>query len=233
LSTSPSIALLRWTALLAVPVFATGCASIINGTTQTIAVDSTPQGANVELHCMSGTVTGGRTPTSVSVKRKETSCAVTFSKEGFHPATVRLERELSGWYFGNILVGGVVGFIVDAADGAMFTQSPGEVRATLMAVPSASVAAVAAAQPPKPVADRRRMLKSREGKVVAWIADDQAALDSCTDIAHVDPKRRGTAEIALVADEVEKVGGDTVFNPQGTVVYIYKCGALARLGDAR
>jgi hypothetical protein len=43
---------------------------------------------------------------------------VSCSKEGYNPAAQRLESSFTGTTLGNILVGGGIGLIVDAASGA-------------------------------------------------------------------------------------------------------------------
>lgn len=46
---------------------------------------------------------------------------VAVSKKGYPTRNVELRPDLSGWYFGNILLGGVIGMlIVDPATGAMY-----------------------------------------------------------------------------------------------------------------
>lgn len=44
-----------------------------------------------------------------------------FKKDGYADKTVTLDSSLSGWYWGNILVGGLIGMlIVDPLTGAMY-----------------------------------------------------------------------------------------------------------------
>jgi len=45
----------------------------------------------------------------------EVSCR----KAGHQSTDVRVDSEVQGWAFGNILIGGLIGFAVDAASGAM------------------------------------------------------------------------------------------------------------------
>lgn len=119
-------------ALICVSTLTLRCASIVHGTTQTISITSEPRGAKAELKCLEGAVESGLpTPTSVTLKRSKVSCSIVVSKSGYTPVTFELQRNMSGWYIANILIGGLVGFIVDAADGAMFNQSPKSVHAVL------------------------------------------------------------------------------------------------------
>ena len=44
-----------------------------------------------------------------------------FKKDGYDEKTVEIQSTIDGWYFGNILFGGLLGMlIVDPATGAMF-----------------------------------------------------------------------------------------------------------------
>ena len=115
-------------------LFAFGCASIAHQTTQQIPVSSEPAGAEVAVAC--GDVHNDArltTPTVVTVHRKPRHCLITLKKEGYRPAEMKLARQMSSWYLGNLLFGGIVGFIVDAANGAMYNRTPAKLDVTLEA----------------------------------------------------------------------------------------------------
>lgn len=57
---------------------------------------------------------------------------------GYQPFDMTLTRHVSGWVWGNIVFGGLIGLAVDAIDGAFYNLSPEQVSATL-AVNQASV----------------------------------------------------------------------------------------------
>ena len=104
-----------------------GCASIINGQTQAIAFQSEPVGASITVTNKAGeSVHSGTTPTTVSLKRgagyfQPESYTIQFTKQGFKPKEVVITGALSGWYFGNILIGGVIGMVaVDPVTGGMY-----------------------------------------------------------------------------------------------------------------
>ncbi len=90
-----------------------GCATIVSGTTQRVAVTSQPTGAKVTAD---GKMTS-TTPTDFTLERK-TDHALEFSKEGYKTATVMLKRTMNGMGFGNALVGGMIGVGVDMVSGA-------------------------------------------------------------------------------------------------------------------
>jgi hypothetical protein len=90
-----------------------GCATVLNGTSQPVEFESDPDGAQIEL------VTGLKceTPCKYSMKRGHDS-QVTFTKDGYEPVTVYIQSRTGGGVAGNILMGGVIGGVVDASNGA-------------------------------------------------------------------------------------------------------------------
>ena len=92
----------------------TGCASIISGTTQSVFVNSSPSGANVEVDGLQAT-----TPAKLELKRSQPSHNVRVTKEGYEPANVSIGRKFNPWVAGNLFwgYGVVVGVIVDFVSG--------------------------------------------------------------------------------------------------------------------
>lgn len=126
------------TSLLSISIVMTGCASIISGSTQTLSFTSVPENANISITNRAGVkVHTGQTPATVTLKKgagyfKPESYQVTFSKEGYQTKTMTVKGTISGWYFGNILFGGVIGLLaVDPATGAMYSFSSKDVNAIL------------------------------------------------------------------------------------------------------
>ena len=109
-----------------------GCASIVHQTTQEVSVSSNPSGAVITVAC--GDVFNDPkllTPAVVTVHRKPDHCVIGLAKEGYQSKEVSLKKAVSGWYIANLLAGGIVGFIVDAANGAMWNRTPSGVDVTL------------------------------------------------------------------------------------------------------
>ena len=102
-----------------VAFLATGCASIIHGTRQSVMVTSTPP-ATVKLDG----VVQGESPLKLQLRRGDRTQEVKLEKEGCQPSSVSVVRKFSAWYIGNIVFGGAIGIIVDAADGAMWRRAP-------------------------------------------------------------------------------------------------------------
>ena len=97
-----------------------GCATIINGTTQKIPVDTTPQGATAENQDGVGCIT----PCSIELKRNQDHI-ITISKEGFENQSVTCKHVLSPAILGYILLPlGLIGAVVDAASGSLYRLTP-------------------------------------------------------------------------------------------------------------
>ncbi|GAB4237627.1 MAG: hypothetical protein Tsb0034_12840 [Ekhidna sp.] len=114
----------------------TNCASIIHGPTQVVDFSSQPTGASV-------TIDGkeyGNTPQSITLRRMGRSkdeakpkqeYQVKIAMEGYYPYEVKIKREMDGWFLGNILFGGIIGIIIDAANGSMYKLTPDQVIAQM------------------------------------------------------------------------------------------------------
>lgn len=104
-----------------------GCASIVSTSTWPLTVDSTPKGAKVEITDVRGfNVYTGKTPATVLLKSgagffMKQSYQVRLSLDGYEDRIFPVDCTLNGWYIGNLVFGGVIGFlIVDPMTGAMY-----------------------------------------------------------------------------------------------------------------
>jgi hypothetical protein len=105
-------------ALVAVALLASGCSSIIEGTSQTLSFDSNPSGADCALTRNNETIGNVRTPGGVLVKKTKYDIHVLCKKDGYQDATAFLHSDAAGATFGNIVLGGGIGWAVDSASGA-------------------------------------------------------------------------------------------------------------------
>lgn len=112
---------------LSLIVTLSGCATIFNSSSQAVKVTSAPEGASVVIRNRAGdNVHSGTTPFTVTLFRgagyfKPETYLLTFVKDGFPTREVTITGSLSGWYFGNILFGGLIGMLaVDPVTGAMY-----------------------------------------------------------------------------------------------------------------
>jgi len=102
-----------------------GCASIVNGTSQDIKINSNPAGAQVSINGQNIAVT----PAVVTLKRGSDHTLV-FDKEGYNSVTLHINKEFNSWVLGNLIIGGIIGIIIDFSNGAAYKLSPEEVNAT-------------------------------------------------------------------------------------------------------
>ena len=96
-----------------------GCASIVKGSSEEIAVATPPApGASCTLTSPRGTwnVT---TPATVKVMRSIKDMNVVCNKDGYQSASTMVPSNVEPWTFGNILIGGLLGLGIDAYSGAM------------------------------------------------------------------------------------------------------------------
>lgn len=102
------------------------CATIVNGTYQKISVSSTPTGASVTVD---GVNVGG-TPVILELKRKDDHM-VRLTMDGYQPFEMPITCSVSGWVWGNILFGGLIGLAVDAGTGGMYKLTPEQIHAQM------------------------------------------------------------------------------------------------------
>lgn len=103
-----------------------GCASIMHGSTQQIAVSSNPSRADVTVN---GQVLG-ETPVVANLARKDTH-TIAVRLAGYEDYEITLTRSVTGWVWGNIVFGGIIGLAVDAITGGLYKLSPEQVMAEM------------------------------------------------------------------------------------------------------
>lgn len=137
--------------LLAVAVTGlAGCATVMEGTGQSIEVSTIPPGAMCSIAREGGNLGDiASTPGSIRVDKSKNDITVTCSKAGYRTAVITRSPRFQGTTFGNIILGGVVGAVVDASTGADY-EYPGEIDVTLAAAGPATGALPYAAPPAMP-----------------------------------------------------------------------------------
>ncbi len=111
--------LIKLTLATGVAFMFTGCATIMGSKTQKVTFNTNPKGADVLLK---GTKTC-KTPCTVELV-KDTYTNVTFQKDGYQSKTVSVEQGIAPIFWGNILVGGVLGSTTDSSSSAMYEYTP-------------------------------------------------------------------------------------------------------------
>ena len=142
-------------AVLVAGVSLSGCATVLNGTSQDVTFNSQPDGAIVSLN--SGV--NCTTPCEFSMKRGN-DAEVSIDKPGFQPVTVYIQSRLGGSTFGNIILGGGIGAVVDGSNGASNHLFPNPVFVRLVPVGSPEEA----------------VLLDKNGQVISTVAAHNAAV---------------------------------------------------------
>jgi hypothetical protein len=131
--------------LVIIPLIFTGCASIFDGGSKSVQINSNPQGAKVTISNQEGkTLFVKTTPTFVTLERSSgyfrgEDYKLVFEEAGYNPYETHVVSTIDGWYFGNVMFGGLIGMlIVDPMTGDMYTLSPMDVNCNL--VPAATAA---------------------------------------------------------------------------------------------
>jgi hypothetical protein len=104
-----------------------GCASIVSKSSWPVTVQSNPTGAKCVIAKENGIqLQTGVTPMTFTLNSsngffQSARYVITCDKEGYQTSKTELSSSLNGWYWGNILFGGLIGLlIVDPATGSMW-----------------------------------------------------------------------------------------------------------------
>lgn len=127
------------TTLTAVVLMGTGCASIVHGGARKVEISTVPAGAKATITKAGSAevVSVTTTPCTVSLDPKRgyfkgQSYLLKLELAGHQPVELALEAKLSGWYFGNIVFGGLIGMlIVDPLTGSMYNIAPEKLNQSL------------------------------------------------------------------------------------------------------
>lgn len=114
----------RMVLFLVLVALLTSCATIINGTDPSlVSTTSIPAGAKVSVKGLqNGELLNGTTPDTFSLSRNSDYQFV-FDLEGYQSKEVVVRRTVTGWFWGNLLLGGIIGGIVDYSTGAMWDHT--------------------------------------------------------------------------------------------------------------
>lgn len=122
------------------------CASIVSKSVWPVSVDSNPTGATVTIFNRERQqVYKGTAPATMFLRSgagffKKESYLVRFELDGYPTREIPLECGVNGWYWGNILLGGIIGMlIVDPATGAMYKPNTAFVQENMARNPAGSL----------------------------------------------------------------------------------------------
>ena len=110
-----------------------GCASVAHGPLEQIAAISEPSGADVSITCHGRRAASGVTPTQLLIHPKLKGCVADFSKEGYLPGRMEMDRGFSRSYWANVaLAGGFpLAFVTVFADGGSESLAGGFLAAAI------------------------------------------------------------------------------------------------------
>jgi hypothetical protein len=111
---------------LALTLLFSSCATIISGSKQNVKFASNPSSASIFID----EVEVGKTPFEIKLARKSEH-SVLIKLDGYQTYQTNLTKEFNAWYLGNILIGGLIGLIIDPITGAIYNLSPNEINAQM------------------------------------------------------------------------------------------------------
>jgi len=109
-------------------LFLSGCATIISGSVQEVSIKHTGDAKAVITNSDNSIIYKGNIPATVSLStgngyfQKSTYHVDVLDKNNEHVGLGIIDSSLNNWYFGNLLVGGIIGMVlIDPFTGAMWT----------------------------------------------------------------------------------------------------------------
>lgn len=124
--------------LIVLSIIISSCASILGKSSYPVSINTNPNGATISITDKKGKeVYKGQSPSTVILKSgagffSKAEYQVKISAKGYDETIVPVNYKLNGWYFGNLLLGGVLGMlIIDPATGAMWKIDTPAISVTL------------------------------------------------------------------------------------------------------
>ncbi len=104
----------------------TACSSIMNGSIQNVDVKST----EAESQIFVNGILNGTAPTVVKLHRGE-SYLIEVKKPGYETYRITTSKTITGWFWGNLICGGLVGMVIDLTSGNAYDVEPRFINAQL------------------------------------------------------------------------------------------------------
>ncbi len=109
-------------------LYLNGCASIVSSSSRNITITTEPDQAKLEIVNVKENISilKANTPHTLNMDAsagffQPAEFQIKLSKDGYIPQDKQLNAKVNGWYFGNVVFGGLLGIlIVDPATGAMW-----------------------------------------------------------------------------------------------------------------
>ena len=116
----------RYLAYLGILLSQVSCATLFSGTSNSIHFQSEPSGARIYIDG----IEMGRTPAHVTVTKSLSGRYVTLELDGYETRQFKLQQEFDVVSILNVFGLGL-GFVIDAATGAVYTYNPNRYNITL------------------------------------------------------------------------------------------------------
>lgn len=116
----------KYISILLLATMFSGCASIMHGGgDQVVGIATNPVGATIIIEGQRYT-----SPAKVNLKRNQNYIG-TVEMDGYETASFTVTKKISGWVWGNIVFGGLVGLVIDLAIGGAHNLNPDNVTVDL------------------------------------------------------------------------------------------------------
>lgn len=112
--------------LFSIVIFVASCSTIFNGSLSNVDVVSSPTNAMIYVNGQKI----GPTPALLKLRRGEVH-VIEIKMDGHQPFRVVTQKRLTGWFWGNLITGGLVGMAVDLITGNAYDVEPIFINATL------------------------------------------------------------------------------------------------------
>lgn len=107
-----------------------GCATIMTGTSQPFTVNSNIHKAKVYIDDKYV----GETPLALEKLSTKKNHIIRIEADGYMPVTEVIKKETSGWVWGNILLGGLIGLGIDMATGGLYVFEKDNITGNLVKI---------------------------------------------------------------------------------------------------
>lgn len=173
-----------------------GCASITGSKNQPVSVQAVHNGNSLEGVGCSLTNDKGtwfvKTPGSTTIQKSGQDLVVTCSKDGIPTGSTTVSSSANGGVWGNILLGGLIGYAVDASTGAAFDYP------TSMSVQMGQVLKL---EPPKPNPDGSSPDASAQNQTIQTAQSSSSSSGLVFDQTAQSPTAQKLRELKTLKDE--------------------------------
>ena len=116
--------------IIATSILFTSCATIMTGTDQKVSFNSNVPNAKIYIDDSFK----GNAPLILTLDTK-TSHNIRIEAPGYHTYSTTLQKKVTGWAWGNIVFGGIIGLGVDMFTGGLYAFKEDNITGNLVKVP--------------------------------------------------------------------------------------------------